>query len=356
MANRRSLVLGRVLLVSGLGLLAAPGGADQSTSGADRLAFVSDRDGGQDLYVIDVTRATTTRLTTGQRQIDSPSWAPDGRRLAFAATDAAAAPSIFVVNADGSGLRRLAAGRSPAWSPDGTRIAFAAIQGDNEDIVLLGLDTATRRRVTTHPSRDFSPRWAPDGTRIAFASARGESSRLAGREYGSEIYLMGADGSAVTALTGHNACGLAHDGEGKLNSLGEAAWTPDGRRLLYRAGSCKFDCRVCVIEVTAGRVSPLTTERRATAFSLSPDGRSVAYSSSHGIFVTDLGGGAARALVPDAWGPAWSRDGKRIAFLVSAGPDVHAQPYHIETIDPAGGPRQRLTERPGYYRSLTWSP
>jgi Tol biopolymer transport system component len=344
-----------VLLVSCLCLLAAPGGAEQNPAGADRLAFISDGDGGQNLYVIDVTRAITTRLTTGQPQIDSPSWAPDGGRLAFASTSGAAA-SIFVVNRDGTGLRRLAAGRSPAWSPDGTRIAFAATQGDNEDIFLLTLDTSTERRVTTHPSRDFSPRWAPDGTRIAFASSRGESSRLSGREYGSEIYLMSADGSAVTALTGHNACGLAHDGEGKLNSLGEAAWTPDGRRLLYRAGSCKFDCKVCVIDVTQGRVSPLTTERPATAFSLSPDGRSVAYSSSQGIFVTDLGGGAARAVAPAAWGPAWSRDGKRIAFLVSAGPDVHARQYHIETIDPAGGNRQRLTARAGHYWSLTWSP
>ncbi len=353
MANRWSLVLGRVLLV--WCLLAARGGAEQNTPGTDRLAFVSGRNNGQDLYVIDVTRATTTRLTTGQRQIDSPSWAPDGSRLAFASTSGAAS-SIFVVNRDGTGLQRLAAGRSPAWSPDGTRTAFSATQGDNEDIFLLRLDTPAPQRVTTHPSRDFSPQWAPDGTRIAFASSRGESSRLAGHEYGSEIYVMNADGSAVTALTGHNACGLAHDGEGKLNSLGEAAWTPDGRRLLYRAGSCKFDCKVCVIDVTEGRVSPLTTERPATAFSLSPDGRSVAYSSSHGIFVTDLGGGAARAVVPDAWGPAWSRDGKRIAFLVSAGPDVHARQYHIETIDPAGGNRQRLTARPGYYRSLTWSP
>jgi Tol biopolymer transport system component len=353
MARRGSLILGRGLLVSCL--LAAPGAAGPQAGDAQRLAFVSDRDGAQDLYVLDVTRLTTTRLTSGHLQIDTPVWAPDGSRLAFVSTSGAAS-SIFVVNGDGAGLQRLAAGRNPAWSPDGTRIAFAATESDNEDIVLLSLDTSKRRRVTTHSGRDFSPQWTPDGARIAFASSRGDSSRLDGREYGSEIYVMDADGSGVRALTGHNACGLAHDGEGKLNSLVAAAWTPDGRRLLYRAGSCKFDCRVCVIDVTEGRVHPLSSERPAIAFSLSPDGRSVAYSSNRGIFVTDLGGGVARALVPDGWGPAWSRDGGRIAFLVSAGPDVHARPYHIEAIDPAGGNRQRLTTRPGYYRSLTWSP
>jgi len=58
----------------------------------------------------------------------------------------------------------------------------------------------------------------------------------------------------------------------------------------------------------------------------------------------------------DPPGPAWSRDGTRIAVLVSASPDVHARQYQIETIDPAGGDRRRLTARPGHYRSLTWSP
>jgi TolB protein len=347
------ILLGRGLLVSCL--LAAPGAAGQQAGGAQRLAFVSDRNGAQDLYVLNVTRLSTTRLTSGLPQIDTPVWAPDGSRLAFASASGAAS-SIFVVGGDGTGLRRLAAGRNPAWSPDGTRIAFAATESDNEDIVLLSLDTSKRRRVTTHSSRDFSPQWTPDGAGIAFASSRGDSSRVNGREYGSEIYVMDADGSGARALTSHNACGLAHDGEGKLNSLGSAAWTPDGRRLLYRAGSCKFDCRVCVIDVTEGRVYPLSSERPVTAFSLSPDGRSVAYSSNRGIFVTDLGGGAARALVPDAWGPAWSRDGRRIAFLVSAGPDVHARQYHIETIDPTGGNRQRLTAQAGHYGSLAWSP
>lgn len=353
MARRGSLILGRGLLVSGL--LAVTVAAGPPAGDTERLAFVADRDGAQDLHVLDVTRRTTTRLASGHSQIETPIWASDGSRLAFASTSGGAS-SIFVVNRDGTGLRRLAAGRSPAWSPDGTRIAFAATERGNEDIFVLGLDTSTRRRVTTHPSPDFSPQWAPDGARIAFASSRGDSSRLAGREYGSEIYVMDADGSGVRALTGRNACGLFHDGEGKLNSLGAAAWTPDGRRLLFRAGSCKFDCRVCVVDMTEGRVRPLSSERPAIAFSLSPDGRSVAYSSNPGLFVTDLEGGTARALAPDGWGPAWSRDGRRIAFLVSAGPDVYARQYHIEAIDPAGGNRQRLTAQAGRYGLLTWSP
>ena len=186
MARRGSLILGWGLLVSCL--LAVTAAVGQPAGGTQRLAFVSDRDGAQDLHVLDVTRRTTTRLASGHSRIDTPVWAPDGSRLAFASTSGAAA-SIFVVNRDGTGLRRLASGRNPAWAPDGTRIAFAATERSNEDIFVLGLETSKRRRVTTHPSRDFSPQWAPDGARIAFASSRGDSSRLAGREYGSEIYV-----------------------------------------------------------------------------------------------------------------------------------------------------------------------
>ena len=91
-----------------------------------------------------------------------------------------------------------------------------------------GRETQVRRLVTTQAGRDITPLWSLDGTRIAFASGRSESSRLQGFEYGAEIYLMVADGSAARALTANNACGLASDGEGKLNGLWGA---PPGRRM-----------------------------------------------------------------------------------------------------------------------------
>ncbi len=95
MARRRSVILGRGLLVACL--LAAPGAAGQPAGGTQRLAFVADREGAQDLHLLDVTRLTTTRLASGHSQIDTPVWAPDGSRLAFASTSGAAS-SIFVVN------------------------------------------------------------------------------------------------------------------------------------------------------------------------------------------------------------------------------------------------------------------
>ncbi len=336
-------------------LATGAGAADVAPGAADRLALVEESAGGQDVLVIDVDRGRTTRVARGLAEIDGLSWAPDGGRLAFGARRGGG-PAIFVARSDGSELRRLAAGRAPSWSPDGTRIAFSAAPAGDEEIFVVRLDSGSIAGLTAHPGRDVTPLWAPDGARLAFASSRSESSRLQGLEYGTEIHVMGADGSAVRAVTAGNACGLSSESEGKLNSLGQAAWTPDGQRLLYRGGVCKMDCRVCVVDVAGGRVRPLVAERMVTAFALAPDGRSVAWTRDRQIVVSDLEGNGRRTLVPDGWGPAWSRDGRRIAFLVTAGSDPFARRYHVETIEPDGGNRRRVTQRPGNYWGLAWSP
>jgi TolB protein len=329
--------------------------AGAPVAGGARLALVEESAAGQDVYVIDVGRSTTTRLTRGLAEVEGPVWSPDGTRLAFAAKSGGT-PGVFVVRSDGTRLGRLAEGQSPSWSPDGTRIAYAARQNGAEEIFVTRLDSPGPQRLTAHAGRDITPLWAPDGARIAFASGRGESSRLQGFEYGSEIYIMNVDGSSVRPLTANNGCGLASESEGKLNSLGQAAWTPDGRRLLYRGGVCKMDCKVCVIDLGTGRVSPLVNERMIRGFALSPDGRSVAWSWDREIVVMDLETGARRPLVRDAWGPAWSRDGRHIAFLVSASQDVGARLYHIETIEPDGRNRRRVSQRSGHYWALAWAP
>lgn len=76
------------------------------------------------------------RLTDHEDQDNNPSWSPDDSAIAFE-THRAPPPGIFIVNADGSGLRRLTPeglyALQPAWSPDGTKIAFAAYMKSNEN-------------------------------------------------------------------------------------------------------------------------------------------------------------------------------------------------------------------------------
>jgi hypothetical protein len=128
--------------------------------------------------------------------VETFSWSPDGRRLVFAAYPPSGRPTIFVANADGSGLRAIRrvpdVGSFPTWSPRGDTIAF-----DNQDdgyhaIWVIAADGSGAHRLT--PGHVFSnPVWSPDGRKIAYSAFS--------REPRDWVYVMNADGSGKRKLT-----------------------------------------------------------------------------------------------------------------------------------------------------------
>jgi TolB protein len=105
----------------------------------------------------------------------SPTWSPDGRQIAFEASNRIGGVWwIMIMNSDGTGQRRLISNTnwagSPAWSPDGTRIAYAATANHHDDIFVVGIDGVNPVKLTNSPASADSPTWSPDGTRIAFTS------------------------------------------------------------------------------------------------------------------------------------------------------------------------------------------
>jgi len=128
----------------------------------------------------------------------SPVWNPrTGREIAFT-SDRDGSPQIYIMDADGTNVKRLVqeGGHAvePSWSTDGQRIAFAWLKSrtSNFDIYIHDLATDMHTQITHDAGDNERPTWAPDGRHIAFESSRNGSR---------QIYSMLLDGSKVRQLT-----------------------------------------------------------------------------------------------------------------------------------------------------------
>ncbi|MGH7636061.1 MAG: TolB family protein, partial [Gemmatimonadaceae bacterium] len=179
------------------------------------LAFTSQRQGRDVLWVMDIKRDDRRHLELPLEGVTAPSWSPDGKRLVFSGNKGGIT-DLYMVDVDGSNFRQLTndvfGDLQPQWSPDGKTIVFASDRGPDADVALL---TFPHWRITTYdiergvvevlPAQaglNTNPQWAPDGNSVAFVSDRAGTANLflydfTAREHYQLTNLVGA----VSAIT-----------------------------------------------------------------------------------------------------------------------------------------------------------
>jgi hypothetical protein len=143
------------------------------------------RDGDNSYANADRTELKTLKRLTNNSAFDlSPSWSPDGKKIAFDSLRDGNY-EIYVMNVDGSGIKRLTNSPAhdgvPSWSPDGKKIAFSSDRDGNDEIYVMNADGSDQKRLTNNPAVDGCPSWSPDGKKLAFVLLRDDNP---------EIYIM----------------------------------------------------------------------------------------------------------------------------------------------------------------------
>ena len=279
-----------------------------------------------------LTNAVPTRAQTTTRG-----------KIAFL-SPAPAGADLFVLDLDSNVQTNVTQGRlagiaAAAWSPDGTRLVVSADRGSN--LYVLGADGGGLRALTQNT--DFAiaqaPTWSPDGTQVAFVCD-------AAPNY--DVCLVGADGGNRRRLTNTNSI------------YRDLAWSPDGRLIAYAGGPDFFNTKIFVMNADGTQPRQLSSGQGTDiAPAWSPDGSRIAYENDlqfgpAEIFVMNADGSGQLRLTNDFHGdrhPTWSPDGKTIAFTSDRG-----GAYAIYLMHPDGTGQARATSGTAEEMNPAWQP
>jgi len=251
-----------------------------------------------------------------------------------------------------SDLSRLRDVADPQLSPDGAWVAYTVTRADSAadkrdaDVWMARTDGSQNLRVTTAPASEAKPRFSPDGKFLSFVSSRGEED---GGD--AQLWLLnraGGEAEKVTKLKG---------------SVSDYVWSPDGRRLALVIRDADPDSLTAAQKAKKKTAPPIVLDR----FQFKQDIDGYLNKQRQHLYVFDLATRQLTTLTPGAYDeylPAWSPNGQQLVFSSKRGPDPDRHDnFDLYLIDAKAGATARpllATEvpecAPGYGSRPAWSP
>ncbi len=281
----------------------APPSATPIGGATGQIAFVSERAGRPQIFLINVDGSQPTQLTHEPDGACQPAWSPNGQNLLFVAPcpgkrDSYPSSSIYLAGADGSGaqpfITLLGGAYDPAWSVTG--IAFVHPDGNRPQIYTAKADGSGAKDISSAHAGDSQPSWSADGKRLAFANLS-----RSGRP---TIYWMFADGSFRPGFANPDAITRDIDASAP-------AWSPNNQFVAFVSGQSQI--LVANWDKLGFGLTTLTTDGPNAHPTWSPDGQWLAFESwrngaKHEIYRMTFAGGQVTHLTTDNeldYQPAW---------------------------------------------------
>ena len=279
-----------------------------SASDTTHIAFTSERDGNNEIYIMDTKGKNLRNLTNHPARDWQAAFSPDGQWMAFV-SDRSGTNRIYLMNRNNNVIRPLTnhltstGDFDPDWSPDGQWIAFTFRKGEGPgsqyNIYKINVNSGDLQQLTDTGYNRF-PKWSPDGDRILFYSARKE---------GNDLFLMKSNGKSVRRVRERRFGG------------GHPTWSPDGKQIAYRMTDL----------------------------------------AGVGIYIMTAAGQNNRRITPEntwAYHPTWSPDGQWLAYeleVESPWGNLNRDP-NIHLVSPDGIETRQLTKHPARDQYPAWVP